>query len=67
MAKDINPLKSYSDKKAKEFNEGVKSGGVEYLVKMNEELNTIVKQKGLKTKDYKIVRKEQYNGNKDKE
>ena len=45
MLKNINPLKSYSDKKAKEFNEGVKSGGVEYLVKMNEEVNIIVKQK----------------------
>lgn len=66
MAKDINPLRSYSDKKAKEFNDGVQEQGVEYLIKMNNENNAVIMQKGLKSKDYKKVREGQ-NGNKDKE
>ena len=65
MAKYINPLKAYSDKIDREIDLGVRQQGVEYLIKMNEEVNKIVKQNGLKTKDYKKMREEQQNGNKE--
>ena len=66
MAKDINPLKAYSDKKAEEFDLGVEKEGVDYLIKMNEEVNAFVKQNCLKTKDYKKFSEEQRNGKKSK-
>lgn len=66
MVQNINPLRAFNDKKAKEFDLGVEKEGVDYLIKMNEEVNAFVKQNGLKTKDYKKFSEEQRNGKKSK-
>ena len=65
MAKDINPLKDYSEQRSKEFNDGVAKYGVEYLIKLNEEVNAVYEQKGVKTVDYKKIREEQTNEDND--
>ena len=65
MAEYINPLRSYSNKKAKEFNEGVEQKGIEFLIEMNEKNNAFIKEHKLKSKDYKKFIEEQADGNKD--
>ena len=65
MAKDINPLKSYSDQKAKEFDEGIEQKGIEFLIEMNDKNKSFIKEHQLKSKDYKKFMKEQEDGNKD--
>lgn len=58
---DINPLKFNSEKKANEFNAGVEKYGADYLIKLNEEVNNMYKQRGVKTADYKKVKEELEN------
>lgn len=58
---DINPLKVSSKQKAEEFNLNVEKYGVDYLIRLNKEVNDMYKQKGVKTKDYKEVMEELEN------
>lgn len=67
MAEYINPLKAHSEQKAEELNQGVEKYGVEYLIKINEQVNAMYEQRGLKTVDCKKIREEQENGGNDKE
>ena len=67
MAEYINPLKTSSEQKAKEFNQGVEKYGVEYLIKINKGVNNYYKQHDIKTVDYKKIKEEQENGGNDKE
>ena len=59
---NINPLKAYSEQKANELNIGVEKYGVDYLIKINEEVNNMYKKKGIQTVDYKKVKEEQQDG-----
>ena len=67
MTKDINSLKVRSQQKAEDLNIGVEKYGVDYLIKVNTEVNEMYKQKGFKTKDYKELMEEQQNDSDDKE
>ncbi len=58
---DVNPLKVSSKQKAEEFNLNVEKYGVDYLIRLNKEVNDMYKQKGVKTKDYKEVMEELEN------
>ena len=58
---DVNPLKVSSKQKAEEFNLNVEQYGVDYLIRLNKEVNDMYKQKGVKTKDYKEVMEELEN------
>ena len=58
---DVNPLKVSSKQKAEEFNLNVKKYGVDYLIRLNKEVNEMYKQNGVKTKDYKEVMEELEN------
>ena len=62
---DVNPLKVSSKQKAEEFNLNVEKYGVDYLIRLNKEVNDMYKQKGVKTKDYKEVMEELENENDD--
>ncbi|MFQ6723873.1 MAG: hypothetical protein ACLRFE_00880 [Clostridia bacterium] len=59
MQKRINRLYSSSAKKALEFEKGVELEGIEYLRKVNAEVNTFIKQNNIKAKDYVKVQKQQ--------
>lgn len=65
MGEQINNLRKSSAEKIKEFEKGIESGEVDYLVAMNDEVNTFVRQHNIKTEDYLKVQKQQLKkGNK---
>lgn len=59
MEEKINPLWENRDKKIQEFELGIARDGIEYLKKINKQINNRVKEKNFKTKSYIEMQKQQ--------
>lgn len=59
MEEKINPLWENRDKKIQEFELGITRDGIEYLKKINKQINNRVKEKNFKTKSYIEMQKQQ--------